>query len=59
MEIFAPIVKWEIIRTLATIAMHNVWCIKHFDVQTTFLHGFLNEEVFMFQLEGLIVLGQE
>jgi hypothetical protein len=49
----------ETIRTVATIATHNVWRIKHFDVQTTFLHGFFNEEVFMFQLEGLIVLGQE
>lgn len=59
METFVPIVKWETIRMVAAIATHNVWRIKHFDVQIFFLNGFLNEEVFMFQLEGLIVLGQE
>lgn len=58
-EIFALVVKWEAIRTLAAIATHNGWHIKHLDVQTTFLDGFLNEKVFMFQLEGLVVPEQE
>jgi hypothetical protein len=59
METFALVLKWETICTLTTIATHNGWCIEHLDVQTTFLNGFLNEEVFMFQLEGLVVPRQE
>jgi hypothetical protein len=59
METFALVVKWETICTLTAIATHSGWCVEHLDVQTTFLNGFLIMEVFMFQLEGLVMPKQE
>jgi hypothetical protein len=59
METFALVVKWETICTLTSIATRDGWHVKHLDVQTTFLNGFLIKEVFMFQLEGLVVPEQE
>ncbi len=59
METFVLVVKWETICTLTTIATRNGWCIEHLNVQTTFLNDFLNEEIFMFQLKGLVVPKQE
>jgi hypothetical protein len=44
---FVPVVKWETIRTIVTIATHNGWRIEHFDVQITFFNGFFNEEGFI------------
>jgi len=44
---FVPIVKWETICIIVTIATHNGWCIEHLEVQITFLNGFVNEEGFI------------
>ena len=43
---------------IAIAALHTLE-IHQMDVKTTFLNGELNEEIYMEQLEGFIVLGQE
>jgi hypothetical protein len=40
-------------------ATHNGWKIHQMDVNTTFLNGYLKENVFMSQLEGFDVKGHE
>jgi hypothetical protein len=40
-EAFALVVKFETIRLIVGIVVYLGWPIKHLDVQTAFLHGFL------------------
>lgn len=52
-EIFSPIVKHTSIRILLTIvACYNLELEQIMNVNTTFLHGNLEETIFMRQLEG-------
>ncbi len=53
---FAPTMKWPIIRIIVTMGS---WLIKHINVKTTFLNGYLGEEVCMMQPQGFIILGRE
>jgi len=46
-EVFAPVVKWSTIRSLAATAASKGHQIHHLDVKTAFLYGNLKEEVFM------------
>jgi hypothetical protein len=58
-EVFAPIVKWSTIRTLAACsALHN-HPIHHLDVRTAFLYGTLEDEVYMVQPPGISAPGRE
>ena len=58
-EIFSPIVKMSIIRlVLGMVAAENLH-LEQLDVKTTFLHGDLEEDLYMIQPEGFIVQGQE
>jgi hypothetical protein len=58
-EVFAPIVKWSTIRTLAArSALHN-HPIHHLDVRTAFLYGTLEDEVYMVQPPGFSAPGRE
>ena len=43
---------------IAIVAIHNL-VIHQMDVKTTLLNGELDEEIYMEQLEGFIVPGQE
>ena len=58
-EIFSPAVKHTSIGVL--LALVSLWNleIEQMDVKTTFLHGELEEEIFMQQPEGFIVKGKE
>jgi hypothetical protein len=47
--IFSPVIKLAIIRTILSIAVSRGWSLHQLDVQNTFLHGFLEEEVYMKQ----------
>ncbi|KAE8673308.1 hypothetical protein F3Y22_tig00111794pilonHSYRG00058 [Hibiscus syriacus] len=51
-EIFSPVVRLTIVRVVlamsATLNLH----LEQLDVKTTFLHGNLEEEIYMFQPEG-------
>ena len=46
-EMFAPVARIESIRLLISLAFAKRWEIHHLDVKTTFLHGELNEEVYV------------
>jgi hypothetical protein len=58
-ETFAPTTKWATIHALLALVAHNRWKFHHMNVKTTFLNGYLKENVYMSQLEGSAVKGQE
>lgn len=53
-EIFAPVVKFTTVRIMLALVAHFNWELKQMDVKTAFLHGELNEKIFMKQPEGFI-----
>jgi len=58
-DVFSPVVKHSSIRTFFSIvAMHDLE-LEQLDVKTAFLHGELEEEIYMDQPEGFIVSGKE
>ena len=58
-DTFAPVVRWETIRTLLAIAVHLNWPIHQLDVLTIFLNGILKEDVYMLQPPGFLQPGSE
>ena len=58
-EIFAPVVKMTSIQTVLSIAASMDLEIEQLDVKTTFLHGQLDEEIYMDQPEGFMEKGKE
>ena len=52
-------VKYESIRYLLTHAALQDWEIKAMNVKLAYLHGVLEEEIYMEQLEGFIAQGEE
>ena len=58
-EIFSPVMKMSTIRlVLGMVAAENLH-LEQLDVKTAFLHGNLEEDLYMIQPEGFIVQGQE
>jgi len=58
-EIFSPVVRHTSIRVLlAFVALFDLE-LEQLDVKTTFLHGELEEEIYMEQPEGFIIPGKE
>ena len=58
-KIFSPVVKMSTIRlVLGMVAAENLH-LEQLDVKTTFLHGDLEEDLYMIQPERFIVQGQE
>ena len=58
-EIFSPVVKMSTIKlVLGMVAIENLH-LEQLDVKMTFLHGDLEEDIYMIQPEEFIVQGQE
>lgn len=58
-EVFSPVVKHSSIRVLlAMVALFDLE-LEQLDVKTAFLHGELEERIYMHQPEGFIVQGKE
>ncbi|KAJ7344641.1 hypothetical protein JRQ81_000591, partial [Phrynocephalus forsythii] len=51
-ETFAPVVKHKTIRVLLSLAASKKMHVEHFDVKTAFLHGEIEEELYMQQPPG-------
>ncbi|KAI5327124.1 hypothetical protein L3X38_026520 [Prunus dulcis] len=58
-EIFSPVVKMSSIRVVLGLAASLNLEIEQLDVKTAFLHGDLEEEIYMEQPEGFKVKGKE
>nr|GEX02481.1 putative reverse transcriptase, RNA-dependent DNA polymerase [Tanacetum cinerariifolium] len=53
-ESFAPVAQIEAIRIFLAYVAHKGFTVYQMDVKTTFLHGSLKEDVYVYQLEGFI-----
>jgi len=58
-DIFSPIAKVTSIRLLLSIAATFDFEVEQMDVKTAFLHGDLEEEIYMKQPEGFAVKGKK
>jgi hypothetical protein len=58
-EIFFPVVKHTSIRIVLALVVHYDMALEQMDVKTAFLHGDLDEQIYMEQPEGFSQPGQE
>ena len=58
-DIFSPVAKVTSIRLLLSVAAAFDFETEHMDVKTSFLHGDLEEEIYMKHLEGFAVKGKK
>jgi hypothetical protein len=54
-ETFAPVARYTSIRTIIDLAAKMKWKLHQMDVKTTFLNGFIEEEVYIEQPQGFEV----
>ena len=58
-EVFAPVAGMETVRLVVAFAAQRGWVVYQLDVKSAFLHGELNENVFVEQPNGYIQKGNE
>ena len=58
-EIFSPFLKMTSIKTILSLVAAEDLHLEQLDVKTTFLHGDLEEEIYMQQPQGYEVKGKE
>lgn len=58
-ETYAPVMRWESLRILLTLGAISGLEIRQFDVKSAYLHGVIQEEVWVQQPEGFEVPGKE
>ena len=58
-EVFAPVARTETIRVVVAVACERNWPLFQLDVKSAFLHGPLEEEVYVQQPPGFVVKGKE
>eukprot|EP00253_Pinus_taeda_P035489 PITA_35489 len=58
-DVFSPVAKVTSIRLLLSISTTFVFEVEQMDMNTTFLHGDLEEEIYMKQPEGFVVKGKK
>jgi hypothetical protein len=58
-DTYSPVARMTTIRVLVALAVCNDLLIHQMDVNTTFLHVELDEEIYMKQLDGFVTPGQE
>ena len=58
-DIFSPVVKITTIRIVLSIVAADELHLEQLDVKTAFLHGDLEEDIYMVQPEGFQVVGKE
>ena len=58
-EVHAPVALQQTLRVLLTVAGHKKLIVRHVDVKNAYLHGKLEEDIFMRQPPGYSVAGKE
>ena len=58
-ETFSPVARYESIRYLLAHAALQDWEIEAMDVKLAYMHGVLEEEIYMKQPEGFVAQGDE
>ena len=58
-EVFAPVVRFESIWVLISIAAQEGWILHDLDVKSAFLNGEVEEELYVKQPEGFLIVGRE
>jgi hypothetical protein len=58
-EEFAPVARMDTVRLIISMAAQNSWPIYQLDVKSAFLHGELEEEVYIDQPPGYVKQGHE
>jgi hypothetical protein len=58
-QIFSPVVRYETVRLICTLAALEKWHMSTLDVRNAYLYGELSEEIYMEQPEGYKAPGKE